>query len=163
MVKRIRRGSLMGAVCLIDTSVFVEILNVPQKASQHPQIMQQLQEKIKANESLFLPMATIIETGNHIAQNGNGNQRRQCAVKFVTQVQKALRGESPFKPIRFLQEEDLQLWLVDFPDSAMRGSGLGDLSIIHDWQKLCNINQGGRVYIWSLDEHLQNYDRSPLF
>ncbi|WP_308255994.1 hypothetical protein [Geminocystis sp. GBBB08] len=51
---------------------------------------------------------------------------------------------------------------MDFPDSAMRGSGLGDLSIIHDWQKLCNINQGRRVYIWSLDEHLYNCDRSPL-
>ena len=49
----------MGAVCLIDTSVFVEILNVPQKASQHRQIIQQLEEKIKAHESLFLPMATI--------------------------------------------------------------------------------------------------------
>lgn len=153
----------MGAVCLIDTSVFVEILNVPQKASQHRQIIQQLEEKIKANESLFLPMATIIETGNHIAQNGNGNQRRQCAEKFVTQVQLALIGKSPFTPISFLDSEDLNKLLLQFPDSAMRGSGLGDLSIIHDWQKLCNINQGRRVYIWSLDLHLQNCDRSPIF
>ncbi|MBL1208237.1 hypothetical protein [Geminocystis sp. GBBB08] len=151
----------MGAVCLIDTSVFVEILNVPQKASQHRQIMQQLGEKIKANESLFLPMATIIETGNHIAQNGNGNQRRQCAVKFVTQVQLALIGKSPFTPISFLDSEDLNKLLLQFPDSAMGGSGLGDLSIIHDWQKLCNQNQGRRVYIWSLDKHLQNYEQLP--
>jgi hypothetical protein len=149
----------MGAVCLIDTSVFVEILNVPQKATQHKQIFQALKEKIEAKESLFLPMATILETGNHIAQNGDGNQRRQGAEKFVREVQKALKGESPFQPIRFLQSEDLQLWLMEFPDSAMRGSGLGDLSIIHDWQKLCQQNQGRRVYIWSLDKHLQNCDR----
>ena len=149
----------MGAICLVDTSIFVEILDVPQKASQHKQIMEQLREKIRRNEFLFLPMATILETGNHIAQNGNGDQRRRCAEKFVTQVQKALKGESPFKPMRFLESEDLQLWLTDFPNSAMRGSGLGDLSIIHDWQKQCSINQARRVYIWSLDKHLLSCDR----
>lgn len=151
----------MGAICLIDTSIFVEVLNVPQKANQHQLILQLLAEKIKANESLFLPMATILETGNHIAQNGDGNQRRACAVKFVQQVQKALKGESPFKPIRFLQQDDLPQWLMEFPDSAMRGSGLGDLSIIHDWQKLCTQNQGRCVYIWSLDDHLKNYSQQP--
>lgn len=151
----------MGAICLIDTSIFLEILNVPQKATQHQQIIQQLADKIKANESLFLPMATILETGNHIAQNGNGNQRRQCAEKFVTQVQKALRGESPFTPISFLESKDLQLWLNKFPDFAMQGGGLGDLSIIQDWQKLCEQNQGRRVYIWSKDKHLQGYEQSP--
>lgn len=50
----------MGAICLIDTSIFIEILDVPQKASQHKQIMQQLEEKIRRNEFLFLPMATMI-------------------------------------------------------------------------------------------------------
>lgn len=47
----------MGAICLIDTSIFLEILNVPQKASQSELIFQELKEKIKAGESLFLPMA----------------------------------------------------------------------------------------------------------
>jgi hypothetical protein len=151
----------MGAICLVDTSIFVEILNVPQKATEHKLIIQQLEQKIKANESLFLPMATILETGNHIAQNGNGSQRRECAKKFVTQVQKALRGESPFKPIRFLESEDLELWLSKFPDFAMQGGGLGDLSIIQDWQKICQQNQGRKVYIWSKDEHLQGYEQLP--
>ncbi len=31
-------------------------------------------------------MATILETGNHIAQNGDGNQRRICAEKFVNHL-----------------------------------------------------------------------------
>lgn len=58
----------MGAICLIDTSIFLEILNVPHKASQSELIFQELKEKIEAGESLFLPMATILETGNHIAK-----------------------------------------------------------------------------------------------
>lgn len=85
----------MGAICLIDTSIFLEILNVPKKANQSESIFQELEEKIKAGESLFLPMATILETGNHIAQNGDGNQRRTCAEKFVNQVTQALEGKSP--------------------------------------------------------------------
>ena len=151
----------MGAICLIDTSIFLEILNVPHKASQSELILQELKEKIKAGESLFLPMATILETGNHIAQNGDGNQRRICAEKFVNQVTQALEGESPFTPISFLKKEDLQGWLKEFPDEAMQGRGLGDLSIIHDWQRICDQNLGRRVYIWSLDKHLKGYERPP--
>jgi hypothetical protein len=105
-------------------------------------------------------MATIFETGNHIGQNGDGNLRRKCAKAFVDQVSQALEGASPFKPIHFLAPDDLKRWLSEFPDHASTGSGLGDLSIIHDWQKLCNQNPGRRVYIWSLDGHLNGYDRN---
>jgi hypothetical protein len=153
----------MGAICLIDTSIFLEILNVPHKASQSELILQELKEKIEARESLFLPMATILETGNHIAKakKVDGNQRRICAEKFVNQVTQALEGESPFTPISFLKKEDLQGWLKEFPDEAMQGRGLGDLSIIHDWQRICDQNLGRRVYIWSLDKHLKGYNRPP--
>lgn len=153
----------MGAICLIDTSIFLEILNVPHKASQSELIFQELKEKIEARESLFLPMATILETGNHIAKakKVDGNQRRICAEKFVNQVTQALEGKSPFTPISFLKKEDLQGWLKEFPDEAMQGRGLGDLSIIHDWQRICDQNLGRRVYIWSLDKHLKGYNRPP--
>jgi hypothetical protein len=150
----------MTAICLIDTSIFVEILNVPSKASQHEVIVEQLGQKITNREELFLPMATIMETGNHIGQNGDGTLRRQCAVRFVEQVNQALEGSSPFKPISFLKPDELKQWLGEFTDHAMRGSGLGDLSIIHDWQRLCAQNPSRRVYIWSLDAHLAGHDQA---
>jgi len=149
----------MNAICLIDTSIFLEILSVPAKASHHRQVLDELETKIQKRETLFLPMATILETGNHIAQNGNGSQRRKCANDFVLQVQKALKGESPFRPISFLNEDQLLQWLDEFPESAMRGSGLGDLSIIHDFDRLCQQNQRRRVYIWSLDGHLSSFNQ----
>ena len=148
----------MKAICLVDTTIFVEILNVPFKASQHEIITDQVASKILDKESLFLPMATVLETGNHIAQNGNGNQRRQCAERFVKQVQLAIDGESPFKPINFLEANDMRRWLAEFPQWAMQGEGLGDLSIKHDWERLCEQNPGRRVYIWSLDGHLAGFD-----
>ena len=147
----------MNTICLIDTSVFVEILNIPQKAQNHKRILDELEEKIYNNQNLFLPMATIFETGNHIAQNGDGNQRRNCAKRFVDQVEKALRGESPFKTIEFIKPEMIQQWLNEFPDTAMRGNSLGDLSIIHDFKRICERNPSRRIYIWSLDKHLSGY------
>lgn len=151
----------MSAVCLVDTSVLVELLNVPNKASRHAEILAELRQRVTARESLFLPMATILETGNHIGQNGDGGARRACAQRFVQQVGAALEGHSPFKPIHFLQAEALRAWLNEFPDHAARGSGLGDLSIVYDWQRLCHQNRARRVYIWSLDTHLAAYDRAP--
>ncbi|MCI3945776.1 hypothetical protein K0038_02819 [Pseudomonas syringae] len=151
----------MTAVCLIDTSIFVEILNVPMKAQQHTETLQQLEQRILSGEALFLPMATILETGNHIGQNGDGGTRRKCAEHFVEQVQAALKGRSPFKAISFLQEDELSAWLLEFPEHAMRGSGLGDLSIIHDWRRLCSLNPSRRVYIWSEDIHLSSFDQPP--
>ena len=146
----------MSAICLIDTSVFMEILNVPGKASASKETIENLRTKIVNGETLFLPMATILESGNHIAQVQSGSQRRRSAVKFVDYVQQALTGSSPFKPLNFITPEQMQLWLNDFPESAMRGQGLGDLSIIHDFHTQCSKNRYLKVYIWSLDEHLSS-------
>ena len=90
------------SICLLDTSVFVEFLNVPNMNTRHAGICDELKQKIRDGEFLFLPLATILETGNHIAQNGNGTQRRKIAVLFVEQVQLALEGKSSFThtPIR---------------------------------------------------------------
>ncbi|WP_024643410.1 hypothetical protein [Pseudomonas syringae] len=151
----------MTAVCLIDTSIFVEILNVPMKTQQHEETLLQLEQRINEGEALFLPMATIFETGNHIGQNGDGGTRRSCAEHFVVQVQAALECRSPFKAISFLQDNEMSAWLREFPEHAMRGSGLGDLSIIHDWQRLCSLNPSRRVYIWSSDVHLTAFDQLP--
>ncbi len=149
----------MSAICLIDTSIFLEILDVPTKATRSGQVIQELQGKIENDEILFLPMATILETGNHIAQNGDGDQRRACALNFVSLVQNALdgNGKLPFKPIRFLEKEHLQKWLSEFPDSAMRRNSLGDLSIIHDFARFCLQSPKREIYIWSQDGHLSSF------
>lgn len=50
-------------------------------------------------------------------------------------------------------------WLVDLPDwTARHRSGLGDLTIRHEWQQLCRQNRKRRVYVWSKERHLQECD-----
>jgi len=35
----------MSAICLIDTSIFAEILNIPGKSDYHAEVMSDLEEK----------------------------------------------------------------------------------------------------------------------
>lgn len=149
-------------ICLVDTSILCEILRVPNRCGNHKKFSAQMRHKIKT-ESLLLPMSAIIETGNHIGQNGNGRQRRKTAQDFVQLVQTAIRGIAPFRPTPPLynEQESLLEWLREFPDWAGRGSGLGDLTILKEFERQCLLNPGRRIYIWSTDGHLSSYDRQP--
>ena len=148
-------------ICIIDTSIFCNILKVPGKSQDYSSVMHLMKEKIQRDESLLLPMTSIIETGNHIAQNGDGRQRRSCAEEFIKQLQGAIAGEAPWTPMKSFEIEKFLCWLGEFPDSAMKGVGFGDLSIIKDWEELQRIHSGQRVYIWTLDNDLKGYDYNP--
>jgi hypothetical protein len=36
---------------------------------------------------------------------------------------------------------------------------MGDLSMIKEWERQCELHRARRVFIWSLDGHLAGYDR----
>lgn len=151
------------SIVLVDTSVFCEIVPVPGRSQLRDEILGQLEEHIQNEVTLLLPIATILETGNHIAHINDGRQRRVTAEKFVQLVQQALgniEGPAPWTvPQPLLSPEDLQRYLNEFPDHAMREIGLGDLSIIKEYERQCQLHQLRRVFIWSLDDHLSAYDR----
>lgn len=149
------------SICIIDTSIFCNILKVPGKSQEHSPVIHLMKEKIQGGESLLLPMTSIIETGNHIAQNGDGRQKRTCAEKFIKQLQGAIAGKAPWVPMKPFEIEKFLHWLGEFPDYAMKGVGFGDLSIIKDWEELQRIHSGRRVYIWTLDNDLKGYDYTP--
>lgn len=149
----------MSAVCIIDTSVFCHILNVFRRDAEHARAVAELRAMVADEHTLLLPLATIYETGNHIAQNGDGRVRRRTAELFVQQVRAAFAGTAPWSPTLVPEPEDFMQWLAGFPDHAARGVGMGDLSIIQAWEQQCALNQGRRVYIWTYDEHLRGYDQ----
>ena len=115
--------------------------------------MKSLEEHIQNEATLLLPIATILETGNHIAHINDGRQRRVTAEQYVQLVQQALgniEGPAPWTvPQPLLAPEDLQRYLNEFPDHAIE-IGLGDLSIINEYERQC-LHQLRRVFIWSLD------------
>jgi predicted nucleic acid-binding protein len=155
----------MGSICLIDTSIFLNLLNVPSRNESREEVRQDFETFIEADCTFLLPMATILETGNHIAQNGDGNTRRATAQNFVKRVQASFLPDAPWRPIDFPSTQEISTWLELFPDLAGKnkapskpeGTSFGDLSIIQDFKKTCQRFPMSEVFIWSLDQDLQSY------
>ena len=151
----------MSALVLLDTSVLLNILDVPGRNQHRDAVFAELARLIQHGDLLFIPMAAIIETGNHIAHIANGDARRKSALRFADQVRAALRGEAPWKPINFPEAADVLHWLDEFPSFATRQVGLGDLSIRKEWERLCRQYHLSRVRVWTLDHDLADLDRLP--
>ena len=152
---------MSDTVRIVDTSVLCNILRVPTKDQHHPRAVVEFREALEREETLLLPVAVIYETGNHIAQNGDGRVRHNIANAFVRLVQQAFTGETPFTLTPLQDADEMLGWIAEFPASAATGMGFGDLSIVKIFDQQCELNHGRRVVIWSYDKHLQSYDRAP--
>lgn len=156
-------------ICIIDTSIWVAMLNIPYLNDERENILKKFEDLSERNCSFLLPMATIFETGNHIAQNGDGEQRRKVALHFTDLVKQAFEGEAPFTITDFQPKEDILSWLDRFPDSAgqnktptkKEGKSFGDLSIIYEYEELCRKLSTREIFIWSLDGDLSAYHNVP--
>jgi len=160
----------MSSICLIDTSVFLNLLNVPGRNQNVDEVKQSFVEYVALGATFILPMATILETGNHIAQNGNGTLRRETAQRFCESVKGAFNGDAPYQPSDFPSAKEIMIWLNEFPDHAgqnkspsktTEGTSFGDLSIIKEFEKCCHRFSMSDVFIWSLDEDLSHYRQTP--
>ncbi len=146
-------------IWIIDTSVFLNVLDVPQFNQSREAVLNELKLRINNGDTFLLPITSVIETGNHIARINNGNQRQIFAQKFSDQVLASIEGKSPWKPLKFPEAEDVKKWLVGFPNAAQSGMGLGDHIIIKQWEEQCSKFAAYVVKIWSLDKlHLQGYE-----
>ena len=160
----------LGSICLIDTSIFLNLLDVPNRNQERMAVIKTHQEYLALNFTFLLPIATIIETGNHIAQNGDGRIRRNTAQLFVEQVTAAFNGDSPWLPTSFINQQETQ-WLTEFPDLAGKnkaprkpeGTSFGDFTIIEEFKQTCLRSPMSEIFIWSLDSDLKNYHQTPNF
>jgi hypothetical protein len=158
----------MSSICLIDTSIFLNFVNVPNCNQDRELVLKDYQIYAESGCTFLLPMATIIETGNHIAQNGDGTIRRKTAMRFVAEVKAALKGEAPWSLTQFPNTEEILLWINNFPDLAGKnkapdkyeGTSFGDLSIIEEFNKSCRRFPMSEVFIWSLDNDLNSYHQN---
>lgn len=152
----------MRSICLMDTSVFCNWLKIPGRDQDREEVIGRIEQYVKDGTTLLLPIAAIIETGNHIAHVADGNSRREAAQRFVKAVGDAIDGEAPWTPTPVFEIETLRTWLAEFPDCATVRRGFGDLTIIKEFERQCELHKGRRVFIWSLDGHLWGYDRAAV-
>lgn len=157
----------MSDIVLLDTSVYLNVLDVPGFNQDRDEILDEFTVRVESGDYFLLPMATIWETGDHIADLTDGRLRRQFAQSLVEQVKQAFNNQAPFKTTYFPDREVFLQWLSDFPEYAQRnksdrqtreGVSLSDLSIIKEWEQTRNRHRMSRVLIWSLDSDLAAYD-----
>ena len=147
-------------ICVVDTSVFCNVLGVLGRNQHQRECLDALRDFRANGIFLMLPLAVVFETGTHIAHLAHGSVRRSTAEKFVAQVQQAVDGRAPWVATPLPAPATLSGWIEGFPDAAMRGLTLADLSIVEVFEQQCARHPARRVFIWSLDTHLQGYDRT---
>ena len=150
----------MPEIVLLDTSVFLNLLAMPGFSQAKEEILEVFQQRVEKGDSFLLPMATIWETGNHVARLPDGRIRRIHAENLVRMVEQAFDGKAPFRATYFPDRDVFRSWLKAFPDHAQRsksaqklreGVSLGDLSIIQECEQLRRLHPMSKVVIWSLD------------
>jgi hypothetical protein len=154
-------------IALVDTSIFLNVLDIPNNNQNRNEVIVRFREMITAGDYLLVPMATIWETGNHIAHLPDGGDRYRFAQKLVDEVNNIFDGKRPWSPTFFPESAIFRLWIQDFPASATKsksasktreGTSLADHLIIKEWEATCIRHHMSRVFIWSLDGDLKGYD-----
>lgn len=149
----------MSNVVLIDTSIYLNILNLPNRNQNREEVLNELSTRIERSDELLLPLVTIWEAGKHISRVNNGRHRRHFATVLITDVYKAHTGESPYSALEFPEREEFLKWIRHFPDYAMRskspdrdeGLSLVDFSILKAKEKFETLSPHRTIEIWSLD------------
>lgn len=101
----------MSAIVILDTSVFLNVLDVPGRNQDRAGVIRRLRAFHGARAQLLLPLAAVIETGNHIARLPDGRQRRRYAASFAAEVRKAVDGEAPWRATVPPEEDEILRWL----------------------------------------------------
>ena len=126
-------------VLILDTSVLCCWLQVPGKAETGPvndrwdhERINALLEQERAKSSTFvLPIATLIETGNHIAQAKI--LRFERATDLASYLREAAEAKSPWAAFTEQSQlwgtENLRALAQNWPELAKGGFSIGDATI----------------------------------
>jgi len=130
---------MMNKVLVIDTSILCVYLQVPGMGECGPdsdkwdyeRVCNKIEDEIKQKSMLVLPVASLIETGNHIAQaNGDRYTIAQGLSEIIFKTAKAEEPWAAFTIQRDLWDEDGLLRLgKEWPAFAAQGISIGDATI----------------------------------
>lgn len=155
----------MAEVRVVDTSVLCDLLKVPGKCQRHDEVREELEVLSGSGVQLVVPIASVIETGNHIAQAEGGHARRACAERFVGLLRLTAEGGAPWV-LHSVAWDGRMLDLLcngpgqvgAFVDMAGGGTlGAGDVAILAECELYASRTAGVRVSVWTHDERLAAY------
>lgn len=150
-------------VTFIDTSVLVNIVPVPGRDQARDHVLSEFRQRIRSGEQFILPITTVIETGNHIAQLSDGHGRRSTATTFTQILEQIVEGEAPFilhdvawNQVFLQRLLDGSTSGVPYVEHASHKVGAGDLCILTERESYQQrVGQRVEVSIWTLDAGLR--------
>lgn len=159
----------MRKVLIIDTSLFCVWLKVPGMEEcgtdndkwNFQRIENCIQEEIRQGTTLVLPLATLIETGNHIAQART--KRRETAQALAKIMNYAADETSPWaafgEQFEVWESEKLKELAAEWPDKAAEKISIGDATIkkVGDFYA----KKGYQVEFLTADEQLKAQEPPP--
>ena len=146
-------------VNFVDTCVLTNLLDVPGFNQKRDEVRRAYEKKIKTNDTFVIPLAVLVETGNHIAQLKG--DKYTVAQNFSRLILEAIHGNGNLSLTHKISPEQIQEIMEGFPDNAVQQDrGFGDLSIISQFEDYWKNKQPlGKMCIWSLDHHLQGFEK----
>lgn len=147
----------MTTISFIDTSILCNLVPVPGYAQHQDQVAEEMALRLDCGEQFILPITSVIETGNHIAQLPSGGVRREAATKLDAMLRLICAGRAPWILHDVAWNGSFLQKLLDgantktsYVDHAMEGVGAGDLCILTERQAF---SERSRIPagIWTLD------------
>ncbi|MEH0423835.1 hypothetical protein [Streptomyces sp. B21-083] len=163
-----RPGLQLPVVDFLDTSVFVEILDVPFMNDRRAEVVAEMDARLKAGVRFVLPTATVVETGNHVFQIKQGEARRRCADSFMRLLRKTALGQAPWVLHERTWDGPFLGALCDGGSTGMNLTehaarqqlGTGDLSIVAE-RDLYAARVQAEVRIWTLEATMGTWAELP--
>ncbi len=152
-------------IVVIDTSILCCFIQVAGKDTagsgknlwNHGRAKSYIEQEIKRGSTLVLPLATLIETGNHIAQAQS--ERHPTAERLCTHIRAAADAKSPWaaftEQVELWNSDNLRGLSTEWPELAKSGFSIGDATIknVADYYA----RAGWEVEILTSDASLKSY------
>lgn len=158
----------MRKVLILDTSILCVWLKVPGKGTcgsdndrwDRERVEQKIDEETTAGTLLVLPLASIIETGNHIVHAGHSHRER--AGELAELIRKSADERSPWAAFAnqsvLWSPERLNSLVDSWPALAAQGLSLADVTIKDVAEHYDAI--GCQVEIFTGDQKLKAHEPS---
>ena len=161
---------MKNKVLIFDTSVLCVWLKVPGKetcgSGDHTLTYDIVNDKIENEKQAYttfvLPIASIIETGNHIAHSVG--DRHKLGISFAEVMEATADSVSPWAAFTeqsdLWKRENLKVLAQRWKESVISGQSLGDASIVDVANYYAKA--GFEVEIFTGDEGLKAYEPTSV-
>lgn len=150
----------MSRIDFIDTSVLCNLVPVPGRDQDSKRIREEMAQRTEAGTRFILPITSVIETGNFIAQISDGVVRRNAATNLEELLRMVIASNAPWTLHEISWDKGfLEHFLAGggsqtpYVEHAQNQVGAGDLCILTErdhYARRTGIDAG----IWTLDRAL---------